>query len=77
MAYSLEAAGPAGPEPIKRVARPSRLMTRIYRDIGLAAVAGELGLPTEDFEPELSEAVKRGARYLYLMPRAERNPTTG
>jgi hypothetical protein len=49
-------------------------MTRIYRDIGLAAVAGELGLPNENFDPELSEAVKRGARYLYLMPRGAPNP---
>jgi hypothetical protein len=50
-------------------------MARIYRDIGLAAVANELALPTDDFDPDLSEAVKRGARYVYLMPKSERSPT--
>ena len=77
MAYSLETTEPRVSEINPRVARPSRLMARIYRDIGLAAVAGELGLPTAEFEPELSEAVKRGERYLYLMPKAERNPANG
>jgi hypothetical protein len=52
-------------------------MERIYRDIGLAAVASELALPTEELEPELSEAVKRGARYIYLMPKADRDPARG
>jgi hypothetical protein len=42
---------------------------RIYRDVGLAAVAHELDLSADDLEPELSEAVKRGARYIYLMPK--------
>ena len=42
----------------------SRLLSRLYRDVGLAAVAAELDLPAEAFEPELSQAVERGARYL-------------
>ena len=35
----------------------------------MAAVAHELDLSADDFEPELSEAIKRGARYIYLMPK--------
>ena len=46
--------------------RAGRLLERIYR---LAAVAHELDLSADDLEPELSEAVKRGARYIYLMPK--------
>jgi hypothetical protein len=49
-------------------------MAKIYRDIGLAAVASELALPIEQLGPELSEAVKRGARYIYLMPKAAQKP---
>ena len=47
-------------------ARASRLLAGIYRSVGLAAVAGELKLPLDDFEPELRKLVKRGARYLVL-----------
>ena len=72
MAHTPDVAGPSGLRPAFESARPIRLMARIYRDIGLATVATELALPTDDFEPELSEAVKRGARYIYLMPKAER-----
>ena len=39
-------------------------LTRIYRDIGLAAVAGALSLPAEDFEPEMIESLERGGFYL-------------
>ena len=42
----------------------SRLLSRLYRDVGLAAVAAELDLPAAAFEPELCQAVERGARYL-------------
>jgi hypothetical protein len=52
--------------------RPVRLMQRIYRDVGLAAVARELELSTPDLETEVVEAVKRGARYVYLAPKADR-----
>jgi hypothetical protein len=71
-----ESAGPAGPETVTRAARPSRLMARICRDIGLAAVASELGLSVEGLEPELVESVKRGARYVYLMPKSNRETST-
>ena len=52
------------PEVIETRAGRSRLLSRLYRDIGLAAVAAEFELPVEDFDPELGEAVERGARYL-------------
>jgi hypothetical protein len=74
MAQFPDMAGPAGPRTTFDSARPTRLMARIYRDIGLAAVANELALSTDDFEPELSEAVKRGARYIYLLPKPTELP---
>ena len=74
MAHNSDMAGPSGPTAQTESTRPSRLMARIYRDIGLAAVASELALLSDDLEPELIEAVKRGSRYLYLMPAAERTP---
>jgi hypothetical protein len=72
MTHSPATPGPASPEATSAPERPGRLMARIYRDIGLAAVARELDLPTDGLEPELSEAVKRGARYVYLMPKTDR-----
>jgi hypothetical protein len=44
--------------------RASSVLTRIYRDIGLAAVAEALRLPTEGFEPEMIESLERGVFYL-------------
>jgi hypothetical protein len=55
------------PDVIEARAGRSRLLSRLYRDIGLAAVAAEFELPVQEFEPELGEAVERGARY--LLPR--------
>ncbi len=49
--------------------RPSRLLAGIYRDIGLAAVAFGLELPIESLDPDVIASVKRGARYIYLMPK--------
>ena len=40
--------------------RVSSVLTRIYRDIGLAAVADALRLPTEGFEPDMIESLERG-----------------
>jgi len=48
-------------------ARAKQLLTRVCRDIGLATVAQALEMPRQDFEPELSEAVERGDRFLYLL----------
>jgi hypothetical protein len=40
------------------------LALKIYRDIGLAAVASELEMPVNSLEPDLGAAVRRGARYI-------------
>jgi len=52
------------PDVIEARAGRSRLLSRLYRDIGLAAVAAEFERPVADFDPELGEALERGARYL-------------
>ncbi|HEY1942600.1 MAG TPA: hypothetical protein VGH40_10810 [Roseiarcus sp.] len=54
------------PDAIETRAGRSRLLSRLYRDIGLAAVAAEFKLPAKEFEPELGQAVQRGT--LYLLP---------
>ncbi len=48
--------------------RASSVLTRIYRDIGLAAVAEALRLRTDGFEPEMIESLERGE--FYLLPPA-------
>jgi hypothetical protein len=40
------------------------LLTRIYHDIGLAAVAEALRLPSADFDPEMVQSLERGEFYL-------------
>ena len=52
------------PDAIEAPAGRSRLLSRLYRDIGLAAVAMELDLTPEGLAPEIVAAVERGARYL-------------
>jgi hypothetical protein len=52
------------PDAVEAPAGHRRLLARLYRDIGLAAVAGELNLPRQSLEPELKASVDRGARYL-------------
>jgi hypothetical protein len=52
------------PEPAAGRESGSRLLARIYRDIGLAAVAAALGLKAEELTPDEREAVGRGAFYL-------------
>jgi len=42
----------------------SPLLSRLYRDVGLAAVAAELDLQANGLEPEIAEAVERGAPLL-------------
>jgi hypothetical protein len=44
------------------------VLTRIYRDIGLAAVAEALRLPPDGFEPDMIESLERGE--FYLLPPA-------
>ena len=60
--------------PASGPARPSRLLAGIYHDIGMAAVAIGLELPVESHDPSTHESVKRGSRYIYLMPRREGAP---
>ena len=52
------------PDALEVPAGRSRLLSRLYRDIGLAAVAAELELTAEGLEPEVIAAVERGSRYL-------------
>jgi hypothetical protein len=52
------------PDAIEARAGRSRLLSRLYHDVGLAAVAAEFELPFERFDPELAEALERGARHL-------------
>ena len=52
------------PEAIEVRAGRSPLLSRLYHEVGLAAVAAEFELPIERFDPELAEALERGARYL-------------
>ena len=48
--------------------RSGSVLTRIYRDIGLAAVAEALRLPTDGLEPDMAESLERGE--FYLLPPA-------
>ena len=43
---------------------PSGFLAGIYRAVELAAVADELEISKVDLDPELVEAVERGAHYL-------------
>jgi hypothetical protein len=40
------------------------VLTRIYHDIGLAAVAEALKLSSAEFDPEMIRALERGEYYL-------------
>jgi len=56
------------PDPLEVRAGRSRLLSRLYRDIGMAAIAAELRLPAQEFELEIGESIERGARYLAPRP---------
>ncbi len=45
--------------------RAGSVLARIYHEIGLAAVAEALRLPSVDFEPEMIESLERGEFYLF------------
>ena len=51
-------------EVIEKPAGRTRLLSRLYHEIGLAAVAFELDLDPSDIPPDSVEAIRRGARYL-------------
>lgn len=55
-------------EVLEAPAGRSRLLSRLYREIGLAAVAVELELSREELELDVAQAVERGARYLLARP---------
>ena len=40
------------------------VLTRIYHDIGLAAVAEALRLSSDEFDPEMIQSLQRGEFYL-------------
>ena len=52
------------PEAIEKPAGRSRLLSRLYHEIGLAAVAFELDVEPQQLGPESQEMIRRGARYL-------------
>ncbi len=56
------------PEVLETRAGRTRLLSRLYRDIGLAAVAAELKLPAQEFDLEVGESIERGSRYLATKP---------
>jgi hypothetical protein len=55
---------PAKTQSLEQRAGQSKLLSRLYRDVGLAAVAAELELQANTFEPDVAEAVARGAPLL-------------
>ncbi len=52
------------PDVFEKAAGRSRLLSRLYHEIGLAAVAFELDVDVTDLPTESYEAIRRGARYL-------------
>jgi hypothetical protein len=52
------------PEVVEKPAGRSRLLSRLYHEIGLAAVAFELDIDIAELPPTSAEAIRRGARYL-------------
>jgi hypothetical protein len=52
------------PDPGGRRGGPGTMLTRIYHDIGLAAVADALNLLTVEFDPDLKDSLERGEFYL-------------
>ena len=52
------------PDVLEKPAGRSRLLSRLYHEIGLAAVAFELDVEVELLPPDSYEAIRRGARYL-------------
>jgi hypothetical protein len=56
------------PDAVEAPAGRSLLLFRLYRDIGLAAVAAELKVVAKGLEAELEESIDRGSRYLAAKP---------
>jgi hypothetical protein len=60
------------PDPGSGPSPAGTMLTRIYHDIGLAAVADALDLLTVEFSPDLADSIERGE--FYIVPTG---PTTG
>ena len=54
----------AEPSGIEQRAGSSRLLSRLYRDVGLAAIAEELRLSARSMDIETANAIERGAALL-------------
>jgi hypothetical protein len=52
------------PEAAGRREGVGSMLTRIYHDIGLAAVADALGLLSAEFDADLAQSIERGEYYL-------------
>jgi hypothetical protein len=52
------------PEPARQRFAACSMLTRIYHDIGLAAVADALDLDTAELDAELADSIERGVYYL-------------
>ena len=46
---------------LEQRAGDSKLLSRLYRDVGMAAVAAALDLQISGLEPEVVESIERGA----------------
>jgi hypothetical protein len=55
---------PAKTQLLEQRAGQSKLLSRLYRDVGLAAVAAELDLQVSALEADIAAAVARGAPLL-------------
>jgi hypothetical protein len=64
MNQPLASQAPSNPDVIEQRAGASRLLSRLYRDVGMAAVAAELRLPVRTMDRETAAAVERGAALL-------------
>ena len=49
---------------VQQRAGSSPLLSRLYRDVGLAAVAAELDVRSDAMELDVAEAIERGVRQL-------------
>jgi len=52
------------PEAAARPDGVGSMLTRIYHDIGLAAVADALNLMMTDFDPDTAQSIERGVYFL-------------
>jgi hypothetical protein len=60
----LASQAPSNPNAIEQRAGASRLLSRLYRDVGMAAVATELRLPVRTMDRETAAAIERGVALL-------------